>query len=33
MRIEVVQRPFETNPIANALSETKKEIKPRKARI
>lgn len=33
VRIEVVQRPLETNPLATALSETKKEVKPRRARI
>lgn len=33
VRIEVVHTPFEQNPLATALSETKKEIKPRRARL
>lgn len=33
VRLEIIQRPFEANPIAAALAETKKEIPPKKARI
>ena len=33
VRLEIVQRPMDANPIADALAASKKEVKPKRARL